>query len=117
VCGVPGVNGHALVEDAHEELAEKIIGMSHSERRSATPEALAAWLHAHADPPIVDCCGSGFDIISVRERIKLQTAIVVDLGAEAVQFGTKATAGEIGGRQRSWRHGRRFANIRYSALL
>jgi death-on-curing protein len=49
------VNDHPLVGGAHDELAEKIIGLSNSGLRSASPEALAYWLRAHTYPPIVEC--------------------------------------------------------------
>jgi death-on-curing protein len=41
------VNGHPLADDAHDELAEKLIGLTESDDRPAAYEALPGWLREH----------------------------------------------------------------------
>jgi death-on-curing protein len=41
------VNGHPLDDDAHDDLAEKIIGLPIARDRSKGHEDLAAWLREH----------------------------------------------------------------------
>jgi death-on-curing protein len=41
------VNGHPLFENAHDELAEKLIGLAESEDRLAAYAAFPDWLRAH----------------------------------------------------------------------
>ena len=42
-------NGHPLVGDAHDDLADKIIGLPTFPGRSAAEEDLARWLSDHTD--------------------------------------------------------------------
>jgi death on curing protein len=42
-------NGHPLVSDAYDDLAEKIIGLPTFPGRSAAEEDLARWLSDHTD--------------------------------------------------------------------
>jgi death-on-curing protein len=45
-------NGHPLVEDAHDDLAEEVIGLSSPHSGSTAQEDLASWLRDHVNPAI-----------------------------------------------------------------